>query len=355
MNSYERVMCCLNHEPADRLPVDGSFHPEVWRMLEEHLGTTDRNAIQEALGIDFRQAGMGVAETFKARATHTRHGWRIAHPDGTVEDEWGVRVRFDRQERYYRFVYQPLAVVPLEDYTFPDLDAPGRFAPPAAGQRSPYARICGISNLFKGCWHLRGLDQWMMDLLADVDYAEALLDRMLAWNLELVRRLAAQGLDILGLVGDISMQQGMMISPATWRRLFKRREALVVAEAHRLGIRHVYFHSDGNPSAILDDLVEIGITMLDPVQPESVDPAELRRRYGRRLTLHGTISAQHTLPFGTPEEVRAEVWERIRTCGYDGGLVIAPNNVVQPDVPLENLLTMYATVREVGAPAFARV
>jgi len=354
MNSYERVMYCLNHEPADRLPVDGTFHLEVWRMLGDHFCTSDHGVILDELGIDFRRVGMGTADAFKERATHTRHGWRIVHPDGTLEDEWGVRVRFDPQERYYRFAYQPLAVVPLDDYEFPDLSAPGRFGKHPSKGRSPYASICGISNLFKGCWHIRGLDQWMMDLLADVDYAEDLLDRMLAWNLDLVRRLAAQGLDILGLVGDISMQQGMMISPATWRRLFKPREAQVVAEAHLLGIEHVYFHSDGNPSAVLDDLVEIGITMLDPVQPESVDPAELRRRYGQRLTLHGTISAQHTLPFGTPADVRAEVVERIRTCGYDGGLVIAPNNVVQPDVPLENILTMYQTVHEVGTRAYAR-
>ncbi len=351
MNSYERVMCCLNHEPADRLPVDGTFHLEVWNTLQEHFGTIDHNAVLDALGIDFRQTGMGSADAFKARATQTRHGWRIVHPDGTLEDEWGVRVQFDKQQRYYRFAYQPLSDTPLDAYTFPDLAATGRFRP-AAAARSPYARICGISNLFKGCWHIRGLDQFMMDLLADVDFAEELLDRMLAWNLDLVRRLAAQGLDILGLVGDISMQQGMMISPAAWRRLFKPREAQVIAEAHRLGIQHVYFHSDGNPSAVLDDLIEIGITMLDPVQPESVDPAELRQRYGRRLTLHGTISAQHTLPFGSAEDVRAEVMQRIRTCGTSGGLVIAPNNVVQPDVPLENILVMYGTVRELGARAY---
>ena len=131
MNSYERVMACLAHEPADRLPVDGSFHNEVWRALEAHFETADHEAILEALGIDLRPVGMGSSDAFRARATHTRHGWRIVHPDGTLEDEWGVRVRYDRQERYYRFAHQPLAETPLEAYTFPDLDAPGRFPPPA--------------------------------------------------------------------------------------------------------------------------------------------------------------------------------------------------------------------------------
>lgn len=356
MNSYERVVCCLEHEPADRLPLDGTFHPEVWERLEAHFGTKRRDEIRDALGLDFQHAGMGPSEAFKARATATRRGLYVIHPDGSWEDEWGVRILYDRQERYYRFTYQPLAEDDaLATYQFPDLDAPGRFRTRTAPGPKEHPLICGISNLFKLTWHLRGLDRMLMDIVGNVDYAEALLDRALAWNLDLVRRLAAIGVDVLGCVGDISMQTGMMMSPAVWRRLFKPREAQVVAEAKRAGIRYCYFHTDGNPTAILDDLVEIGFDMLDPVQPEAVDPAEIKRRYGKRLTLHGVVSAQQTLPFGSVADVRAEVLQRIRTCGYDGGLIIAGNNVVQPDVPLENVLAMYDTVKEVGARAYTGV
>jgi uroporphyrinogen-III decarboxylase len=105
---------------------------------------------------------------------------------------------------------------------------------------------------------------------------------------------------------------------------------------------------------VLDDLVEIGFDIINPVQPECMDLPELKRRYGAKLTLHGTISAQRTLPFGTPQDVRAEVLERIETCGYNGGLVLAPNNNVQQDVPMENLLALYQTVKEVGPRAYAR-
>lgn len=354
MNSYERVMCCLNHQPADRLPLDGRFHPEVLRRLGDHFGTDDREAIEEALGIDFDGIGMRASDEFRARASRTPRGLYIVHPDGSYEDEWGVRVKYDAQHRYYRFVYQPLADdAAISSYRFPDLDAPGRFRhTPVPDDQKERPLVAGISNLFKLIWHIRGLDRFMMDLVGDVDLAEELLDRALEYNLKLVRRLAALGVDILGDVGDVSMQNRMMMSPTTWRTLFKPREAQVVAEARRLGIAHCYFHTDGNPMDILDDLVEIGFDMIDPVQPESVDPAEIKRRYGKRLTLHGCVSAQQTLPFGTVEDVRAEVLERIRTCGYDGGLIIAGSNVVQPDVPLENILAMYDTVKEVGARAY---
>jgi uroporphyrinogen decarboxylase len=101
---------------------------------------------------------------------------------------------------------------------------------------------------------------------------------------------------------------------------------------------------------VMEDLIEIGFDIIDPIQPECMNPYEVKKRFGHRMTLHGTISSQQTLPFGTVEDVRNEVRERIQRCGRNGGLVIAPNNVVQFDVPLENLLAVYETAKEVGCP-----
>jgi uroporphyrinogen decarboxylase len=123
---------------------------------------------------------------------------------------------------------------------------------------------------------------------------------------------------------------------------------LLVEEAKKYGVTHFFFHSDGNLMPLMEDLIEIGFTIFDPIQPECMDPVEVKARFGDRVTLHGTISAQQTLPFGTVEDVRNEVLDRIERCGQNGGLVIAPNNVVQYDVPLENLLTVYETVKTVG-------
>jgi uroporphyrinogen decarboxylase len=357
MNSRERVWCCLDHKRADRLPLDGSFHAQVWPRLKAHFGTDDEEMVLRELGIDFRGVSMEPSEAFRQRAVETPQGWRIPHPDGSLEDEWGVRNRYEAGDAYYRYVYHPLADEDaLNAFEFPDLDEPGRFNQArrhAARWRHEFPIMGGVGNLYRDSWFLRGMQQWMMDLVLNPGFVEALLDKMLAWKLEILRHLADVGIDIFSVSGDIAMQQTLIMHPDTWRRYFKPRDAALIDAARRLGITHFYYHSDGNITPVLDDLVEVGFDIFDPMQPECLDMPDIKRRYGDRITMHGTISAQQTLPFGTPADVRAEVDERLRTLGYNGGLVIGPNNVVQPDVPLDNILAMYQAVKDIGARAYA--
>ena len=356
MNSRERVLCCLNHEPADRLPLDGSFHAEVWPRLRAHFNVTDDEGVLNGLGIDLRGVGMDVSDGFRQQASLTPQGWLVPHSDGSLEDEWGVRIKYDEQERYYRYVYHPLAdETMLDAFEFPDLDESGRFEEARRDVQhwhDEFVVMGGTGTFYRDCWFLRGMQQWMMDLILNPGFVEALTDKMLDWKLELLRRLVALGIDIFSIGGDIAMQQTLIMHPDVWRRFFKPCDAALIEEGRRLGIEHFYFHSDGNIVPVLDDLVEIGFDIFDPVQPECLDPEQIKRRYGDSITLHGTISAQQTLPFGTPADVRTEVEERVRSLGYNGGLVVAPSNVAQPDVPLENLLAIYDTVREIGNRAY---
>jgi hypothetical protein len=201
-------------------------------------------------------------------------------------------------------------------------------------------------TFFRSGWELRGFEQWLIDLALDAPIVPRVLDLLLEQKLEEVRLLADVGVDIMSLGGDIAMHRTLFMQPDTWRKHFKWRDALVVEEGRKHGIERFYFHTDGNLMEVMEDLIEIGFTIFDPIQPECMDPYEVKERFGDRITLHGTISSQHTLPFGTPEDVRREVRERIERCGQDGGLVIAPNNVVQFDVPLENLLALYDAAKE---------
>jgi len=158
------------------------------------------------------------------------------------------------------------------------------------------------------------------------------------------RALQACGgrVDILWIGDDYGTQNGPLMSPEKWRRLFKPRLAAMCELGHRYGAK-VMLHSCGSTHALWDDLVECGVDIYDTVQPEAagMDPAWLKRRFGDRICFHGTISTQRTLPFGTPEDVVAEVALRIRTVGADGGLILAPAHNIQPDTPLENVLAMY--------------
>jgi uroporphyrinogen-III decarboxylase len=137
----------------------------------------------------------------------------------------------------------------------------------------------------------------------------------------------------------------MLFSPQTWRRFFKPRMAELIARLRAInpGIK-VAYHTDGDVREVIPELIEVGIDVLNPVQPACMDPAEIGRLYGDRLCFWGTLDEQHTLPFGSPDDVRREVRERLTTIGRGGGLILAPTHHVQLDTPLENLWAMVETI-----------
>jgi uroporphyrinogen-III decarboxylase len=144
---------------------------------------------------------------------------------------------------------------------------------------------------------------------------------------------------------DIGTQKAMLFSPDTWRTFLKPRLADIISEVRAInpGIKIAY-HSDGVIDPVIPELIEIGVDVLNPIQPASMDPARLAREYGDKLCFWGTIDEQYTLPFGTPEEVWAEVLSRLETVGKNGGLILGPTHHVQLDTPLENFWAMRDTI-----------
>ena len=187
----------------------------------------------------------------------------------------------------------------------------------------------------------------MMDLSLEPLLVETLADRFLEHRIEQSRQLVRCGIDMIVIMGDIAMQNTMMLSPKMWREYFKLRLKTWIEEVRRERDIYFMFHSDGNMEAVFEDLIEIGFDIINPIQPESMDVEKIKSRYGDRVCLHGTISLQETLPFGTPDEVADEVRHRISVCGRGGGLILSPSNVIQPDVSLENMLTLYETAKNV--------
>ena len=162
-------------------------------------------------------------------------------------------------------------------------------------------------------------------------------------------RLVELGVDMIWLGDDVGSQDRMLMAPKTWRRFLKPRLADLIARLKDINPElKVAYHSDGMLLPIIPDLIEIGLDILNPIQPKSMDPAEVKRKFGDHLCFWGTIDEQHTLPFGTPDDVRAEVILRLQTIGRNGGLIIGPTHSVQLDTPLENFWAMVDTVR--GTP-----
>jgi uroporphyrinogen-III decarboxylase len=198
-------------------------------------------------------------------------------------------------------------------------------------------------NIFRDAWEVRGFEDFLLDMRLNPAFATRWLDRITEHKIAEVKQMVARGADIIQMAGDIATELNMMISPRWWRAEIKPRLALVIAATRREGV-YYYFHSDGAMQTVIPDLIEIGFDIVDPMQPECMDLLDLKRKYGAAITFHSTLSSQHTLPFGTADDVRGEVRARLRDLGYNGGLIVAPSNVVQHDVPLANLLAVYEEI-----------
>ena len=357
------MQATVEHRLPDRFPVHFWARPEVKRALQDLFDTDDTGT---ALGID-PAGGVGFGISFPDYAAKTNGrlegdmphagGEFIFHDDeGRVfEDRWGVVRRVGLDGKYVEWVRGPLqdatTLSELEDYGFPGVDR--TIDNPNAAQHVSDSKqeglwvSGGVAQPFKTAWELRGLQNVLMDYYLNREFLEAFYDKIYTLETEVARRIAAAGADQLGIGGDIAMQDRMLIPPKLWREIDKPRLAYLISEAKRLnpGI-HIFIHSDGNLMEIMDDLIEIGFDIINPVQPECMDPTEVKQRWGDRITLHGTLSIQQTLPFGTVEDVRREVTDRIENCGYNGGLVIGPSNVIPYDVPIENVVTAFQTVLE---------
>jgi uroporphyrinogen decarboxylase len=200
-------------------------------------------------------------------------------------------------------------------------------------------------DIFEPAWYLRGFEQLLVDLHLDPPMAEACLERMTQIKCQLARRYAEAGVDVLIFGDDIGEERDMILSPELWRRWLKPRLRRVIAAAKEINPEVIcYYHSDGNIQAVIPELIETGVEILNPIQPECIDPLEVKQEYGAVLTLWGTIGTQRLMPFAEPQEVADTVRAMIREVGYNGGLVLAPTHVLEPEVPWENILALVETI-----------
>ena len=354
LSHRERVQTALAKERPDRCPMQISFTPEFAdRLRKEHArgegpthnphGGGNTYALETWLEEDMILTSVGWANSYYLA-------------DEDYKDEWGVGWGLKPYEtpfgtgKYTEIVGHPLASDDaITRYTPPDPTRPELYEEP----KRVVERFGGeywivgvaVTTIFECAWALRGLDQLLVDFHLDPDLAHTVLDIPYRYHKEVAKRLTRAGVDMLWFGDDIGTQKAMLFSPDTWRTFLKPRLADIISEVRAInpGIKIAY-HSDGVIDPVIPELIEIGIDVLNPIQPASMDPARLAREYGDKLCFWGTIDEQYTLPFGTPEEVRAEVRSRLKEVGKNGGLILGPTHHVQLDTPLENFWAMRDTI-----------
>ncbi|MDQ1301820.1 MAG: Uroporphyrinogen deCOase protein [Chloroflexota bacterium] len=352
----ERLLTACRRGQPDRVPYIFSVTPPVQATFERETGASD---LAEYFAFDCRSVGAGPT---RKQTDFRPYFADIELPPATRFDEWGIAetppAQDDPLTRHFRHRTSPLrhaaTLAEIEAYPLPDLDADYRFAGMAAKVAAYKARGLAVQgglgfSTFDHAWLLRGIDQFMMDMIANPPLAEALLDRVLALLRNTVRQYVAAGVDIIIWGEDVGTERAMMISPGLWRRMIKPRFHSMIRAAKEINPDVViWYHSCGYIEPIIPDLIEIGVETLNPIQPETMDPAQLKARYGDRLAFWGGVSVQRTMPFGAPEQVRAEVKERIATVGRNGGYIIAPAHTLEPEVPWQNVLAFVEAALEYG-------
>jgi uroporphyrinogen decarboxylase len=335
-----------------------SFTPEFANRLRADLqikGTTLHNPhgggntyeLERILGEDMLLTSVGWANSYYLEPM-------------TYTDEWGIgwkSIEYDTpfgKGRYTEIASHPLA----ED------QAIDRYIPPNPARPELYCEaervirefindywIVGVTvtTIFECAWALRGYERLLTDMARNPDLADLILEIPYRFHLAAAKRLVEMGVDMIWIGDDVGAQNGMLISPRMWRTFLKPRMANFIAELKAMNPRlKVAYHTDGNVYAIIPELIEIGLDILNPVQPACMDPAQLKKEFGKHLCFWGSIDEQHTLPFGTPEAVHAQVIERLETIGQNGGLILGPTHHVQLDTPMENFWAMVNTITQMS-------
>ncbi len=353
MTHKERLLAAINHEEPDRVPICAWYTPEAERMLLRHLGVdSDQTETYKAAGgplpilmkHDFLISWIGPCTSF------------YSDPHEEYTDEWGIRWKWVKNQvgSYTEMVRHPLAdLTDPSKYSIPDFAREDRYTglrQLIAQYGSEYGIMGGAAcTLFELAWYLMGIERVLMDLVREKDFMNVFLDDLMQWVDVAGSKMVELGVDIIWIGDDFGTQDRMLMAPALFREFFKPRYQKLFQKWKAINPNvKTAFHSDGNIYPIIPDLVEIGLDILNPVQPKSMDPAKLKKEFGKQLTFWGTVDIQEVLPFGTPTDVANEVKLRLQTVGKGGGLIIAPAHNIQPDVPLDNILAFYKTAENFG-------
>ncbi len=374
MTHRQRVMTALAHQEPDRVPIDlggtrcSSLHIGAHKKMKAHFGIPDTGetiihrimqtalvdeGILEALDVDCRFVGTGSPDSAPD----------IEMPNERYQDEWGVIREKPEGSHYYDLVSMPLSgditLADIVKYKMPDPLDPGRFRGlkervKRLKEDTDYAVILGLPGGFVHySQYLRGFEDWFMDLRANKVLAGALFDAIeentRVTCVEALRQVGDM-VDVVMVGDDIAHQRGPLCHPDLYREMIKPRHKRLWRAIHEHTTAPLLLHTCGSVYKILDDLIEIGVDIINPVQvaAKDMETDRLKREFGDRVCFWGGIDTQWVLPQGTPDDVRREVDRRIADLAPGGGYILNAVHNIQPDVPVENVLTMFAYAKERG-------
>lgn len=361
MTSKERVLTAFGRRPGlpDRIPIEFDLCRSLTEAFSKKLGIPadytlsyyedltyriSANEIRVQMGSDCIVVGGQVADGFQPTTVQK----------DVTTNEFGMHMK--PTDLYVEVVKCPLegaeTVADIEDYHFPDPYAPGRFVKAErdiARFGKDHFIIGDVElSLFELAWHLTGMEKYMIGMAMEDDWVEALDERVEKWTTGLALQLVDLGVDALWFGEDLGSQTSMLISPDVWRSRYKpRHRRIIEAVKARNPQVIVIMHSDGAMAPLIDDFIEMGIEVYNPVQPNvpHSDPEELVQHYGGKIGFFGGIDQQQLLPQGDKQAISEEILRRAKILGRNGGYLAAPAHILQADVAVETVEHMIAVLK----------
>lgn len=351
MTSKERVMAAFNRQPTDRPPTSLRCTPEVWAALQKHFGVDTNEDVLDELDIDMRMVYLPYIGP-KERSTPPMGGNGV--------DFWGNEwIEAKNEYNTYYDIHKPgLAnagsIEEVMDYEWPSLDWWDYSAIPKAieahSKKGERAIMFFAGGSFETPWYIRGFEQFLMDLYIAPEITDAICQKVTEYYKARAMRVleAADGkIDIIGSGGDIGGEEGMILKPELWRERIKPYSKQLIRTFKDMGLG-TFYHSCGSLVPAINDLIEIGLDVLEPIQvtAKGMQPEPLFEEFGDRISFHGAIDEVHLLPHATPDEVYKETQRIISILGKNHGFIVSPSHQVQGDTSVENVLAIYKAAQD---------
>lgn len=357
MNSKERVLTAIGHDAPDRVPVTNRYTGEIRAELANIVGVdpNDKFGLEVALGHDMLVTKeMGIVNAYDKEYSKEIGDNRHIGDFGIVTEDIAYP-----GGHYTEIVGHPLENLDnWSSFEFPDPDKQPSLLKQYAEYEDGIARfgkthaiVGGVTTtVFEGAQMLRGITNLMMDLYLNEDFVNELMDELVKYHYKVGKKLIELGVDIIYIGDDVGAQKSMLIKPEHFRQYLKPRYDYLFNEWRKIRSDILFaYHTDGHVEPIVPDLVEIGLDVLNPIQPTTMDDRRLKREFGDKLSFWGGINVQSTIPFGSAADVVNEVRDRLRVYGENGGFIISCSHNVQPNPrSLDNTMTYYWASRRFG-------
>ena len=349
MTNIDNFLSLIKRKGYEKVPVDFKTCPSLTQKFKDYVASN---------GFEYKKILVDVPDL--TPVTASREDFLNYYPhsfkDGTKIDYYGVAHEPGSAAAFHMTkMYNPMSgfdsVEQVMEYPLPDYVGADPEKQIAAVNKAHAEDTVAVGNMqctvWERAWYMRGMENLMSDMMLDDPIAEAVLDRVTDISVMRAQSYVKSGVDVLFLGDDIGMQRTIMMSEELYCEWLKPRLKRVIDAARAINPNVVvFYHSCGFVTPMIPHLIDAGIDVLDPVQPECMNFADIHAEFGDRLSFHGTIGTQTTMPFGTPDDVRREVFKNLEIAGDKGGLFVAPTHLLEPEVPVENLVAYINACRD---------